>query len=197
VSVAIALQAFAAVFPAELPDKTMFASVVMVTRYRKPLAVWVGAAAAFTIHVTVAVTLGSFLGRLPHTPVQIAVAALFAGGAVLLFRESTKAPDPAAEVDGDTTVATDTGRVVGAAFGAVLLAEWGDLTQLATASLAARTDDPVGVGIGALAALWSVAAIAAVAGQALTRRMPTRLLHRLAAAVFAGLAVWTVIEIVA
>jgi putative Ca2+/H+ antiporter (TMEM165/GDT1 family) len=205
VSVGTAVTAFATVFPAELPDKTMFASVVLVTRYRRPLAVWTGAAAAFTIHVTVAVTLGSFLGRLPKTPVQVVVAALFAGGSLLLLRESTRDPEPVgAGVDpnGDgtgasTAVTTSGGRVVLAAFLAVLLAEWGDLTQLATASLAARSNDPIGVGVGALLALWAVAAIAAVAGQALTRRIPTKLLHRLAAGIFAALAVWTVIEILA
>ena len=41
------LTAFGAVFLAELPDKTMFASVVLTTRYKRPLAVWTGAAAAF------------------------------------------------------------------------------------------------------------------------------------------------------
>jgi putative Ca2+/H+ antiporter (TMEM165/GDT1 family) len=205
VSIATALQAFAVVFPAELPDKTMIASVVLVTKYRRPLAVWLGAAAAFTIHVTVAVTLGSFLGRLPKTPVELVVAALFAVGAVVLFRESTKDQDTGTDTegapDGELTgtepaavagrVGTTPARVAATAFATVLLAEWGDLTQLATASLAARSNDPLGVGVGALVALWAVAAIAAVAGRALTRRVPTRLLHRVAAAVFAALAVWT------
>ena len=42
-----ALRAFAAIFPAELPDKTMVASIVLVARYKHPLGVWLGAAAAF------------------------------------------------------------------------------------------------------------------------------------------------------
>jgi putative Ca2+/H+ antiporter (TMEM165/GDT1 family) len=212
VSVATALQAFAVVFPAELPDKTMIASVVLVTKYRRPLAVWLGAAAAFTVHVTVAVTLGSFLGRLPKTPVELVVAGLFAVGAVVLFRESTKDQDINTDIDIDGSadpdptgtepaavagrVRTTPARVAATAFATVLLAEWGDLTQLATASLAARTNDPLGVGAGALVALWAVAAIAAVAGRALTRRVPTRLLHRVAAAVFAGLALWAVAGVV-
>jgi putative Ca2+/H+ antiporter (TMEM165/GDT1 family) len=41
------LTAFGAVFLAELPDKTMFASVVLTTRYKRPFAVWVGAVSAF------------------------------------------------------------------------------------------------------------------------------------------------------
>ena len=43
------LQAFVTVFPAELPDKSMFATIVLVTRYRRPGWVWVGVVAAFTV----------------------------------------------------------------------------------------------------------------------------------------------------
>jgi putative Ca2+/H+ antiporter (TMEM165/GDT1 family) len=198
VSVGDAVQAFAAVFPAELPDKTMVASVVLVARFRRPAAVWVGAAAAFTVHVTVAVTLGSFVGRLPATPVQLVVAALFAVGAGVLLRESADDDElPVGGIDAEPGSGVTTGARTAtvAAFGTVLLAEWGDLTQIATASLAARSDAPVAVGVGALAALWTVAAVAAVAGQALARRIPTRLLQRVAAAVFAGLAIWTLVEL--
>jgi len=186
-----ALQAFAAVFPAELPDKTMVATVVLTTRYRRPLAVWMGAAAAFAVHVVVAVTAGRLLTALPEVAVQLAVAALFATGAVLLWRE-----DDEIEVDDDVDAARSTFlAAVGGSFGVVLLAEWGDLTQLATAGLAARSDAPVLTGLGALAALWTVAAIAATAGAALARRIPVRLLRRIAAGIFAALAVVTLGEL--
>ena len=59
------MRAFATVFPAELPDKTMIATIVLVARYRRPLWVWIGAVAAFTVHVTVAVAAGSAIGLLP------------------------------------------------------------------------------------------------------------------------------------
>jgi putative Ca2+/H+ antiporter (TMEM165/GDT1 family) len=52
-------------------------------------------------------------------------------------------------------------------FVAIFIAEWGDLTQLATAALAAAERDPLGVGIGAVAALWTVCVLAA----ALARRL--------------------------
>ena len=54
------LQAFATVFPAELPDKTMIATIVLVTRYRRPGWVWVGAVCAFAVHVVVAVAAEGF-----------------------------------------------------------------------------------------------------------------------------------------
>ena len=60
--------AFGTVFLAELPDKTMVASLVLTTRFRRPLAVWVGVSSAFVLHVVLAVSIGSLLRRLPETP---------------------------------------------------------------------------------------------------------------------------------
>lgn len=187
-----AVQAFVAVFPAELPDKTMVATLVLTTRFRRPVAVWLGAAAAFTVHVTVAVAAGRLLTRLPELAVQLGVAALFAAGAVLLWREDDDLE--LGGTDGADAGASFTAAVAGS-FGLVLLAEWGDLTQLATAGLAARSDAPVWTGVGALLALWTVAALAAGAGSALARRIPVRLLRRVAAVVFAALAVVTLGEL--
>jgi len=191
-----ALRAFVTVFPAELPDKTMIATVVLVTRYRRPLWVWVGAVAAFTIHVVVAVAAGSAFGLLPGVVVQSVVAALFAIGAVLLFRAARREEDDDIEAADAATSSTPWAAVLGS-FGLILLAEWGDLTQLATASLAASSDSPVATGIGALAALASVAAIAAAFGGQLVARVPLHKINYVGAAVFAGLAIWTLIELIA
>ena len=144
-----ALQAFATVFPAELPDKTMIATVVLVTRFRRPLWVWVGAVAAFAIHVVVAVVAGSALGLLPDVVVELVVAALFLTGSVLLFRagRAAAAEDPEEEAAEALVQATVRATVMGS-FGLIILAEWGDLTQLATASLAASSGAPVATAIG-------------------------------------------------
>jgi putative Ca2+/H+ antiporter (TMEM165/GDT1 family) len=187
-----ALSAFAAVFPAELPDKTMIATLVLVTRYRQPLAVWAGAASAFALHVVVAVVAGGVLSLLPDAAVDVATATLFATGAVVLWRSSGRA-DPEEQVSVAAAAPTDR-RFAAAAvgtFGVVVLAEWGDLTQLATASIAASTGQPVSVAIGALLALWSVAALAVTAGRVLADRLPLKLLQRFASLVFASLAVVT------
>jgi Ca2+/H+ antiporter, TMEM165/GDT1 family len=181
------------VFPAELPDKTMIATVMLVARYRRPALVWVGAALAFTVHVVVAVAAGSLLGLLPDVVVKLAVAALFLTGAVLLFRAARSAE--AEEVTDEQPVAATVAATVFGSFGLVVLAEWGDLTQLATASLAAKSDAPVSVGLGAWLALVSVAAIAATFGRQLVARVPIHKVNYLGAAVFGGLAVWTVAEL--
>ena len=187
------LQAFATVFPAELPDKTMIATIVLVTRFRRPGWVWVGAVAAFTVHVVVAVAAGGALSLLPDDLVKGVVAVLFAVGAVLLFRaaQTSEEEELEEEEEGEPTVRA---TVVGS-FGLIVLAEWGDLTQLATASLAAKSGHPVGTGLGAWLALAAVAAIAATFGRQLVARVPMHRVNYVGAAVFAALAVWTVVEL--
>ncbi len=187
------LQAFATVFPAELPDKTMIATIVLVTRYRRPGWVWVGAVCAFAVHVVVAVAAGSLLSLLPDVVVKLVVAALFLTGAVLLFRAARQGEDE--EVDDRAEVAPTIRATVLGSFGLIVLAEWGDLTQLATASLAARSGAPYGTGLGAWLALASVAAIAATFGRQLVARVAIHKVNYVGAAVFAALAVWTLIEL--
>lgn len=188
--------AFATVFPAELPDKTMMATIVLTTRYRRPAWVWGGAVGAFAVHVTVAVAAGSAIALLPEVPVRVAVAALFALGAVMLFREARRSGEASDELE--TTVEGGSARAAFAgSFALILLAEWGDLTQLATASLAARSGDAVGTGVGALAALAVVAALAATFGRRLVARVPIHKVNYVGAAVFAALAIWTVVELAA
>ena len=75
----------ALLIPAELPDKTFVATLVLSTRF-PPLWVWLGVSAAFAVQTTIAVVAGQLLTLLPHTPVQLVTAALFALGAVLMFR---------------------------------------------------------------------------------------------------------------
>src|SRR5260370_38406912 len=76
--------AFALTFLAELPDKTMFASLVLGTRYR-PAWVWTGAAAAFAVHMALAGTAGRLLTLLPHRVVDAVVAGVFVAGWAFLW----------------------------------------------------------------------------------------------------------------
>ena len=188
---AVVLTTFVVIFPAELPDKSLFASLVLGTRFR-PLPVFCGVAAAFAVHVLIAVSVGSAFALLPERLVLFVVAALFAGGSALLLLGK--------EDDADGAEATRTiadrrpVRVALASFGVVFLGEWGDITQITTANLAARYGDPVGVGLGALLALWSVAALALTVGRGLVARVPTRLVRRLTGVVLAVLAVLSLVE---
>jgi putative Ca2+/H+ antiporter (TMEM165/GDT1 family) len=189
------LQAFAAVLPAELPDKSMFATIVLVTRYRRPRWVWLGVVSAFAVHVTVAVIAGSLLGLLPDVVVQAVVTVLFAAGAVLLVRAARSAA--AAPEQTEVVPLASVRTTVLGSFGVIAVAEWGDLTQLATASLAASTGEPFAVALGAWLALATVAAVAATFGQQLVRRVPLHRVNALGAAIFAGLALWSFAELLA
>ena len=187
------IAAFATVFLAELPDKTMIATIVLSARFHRPLAVWLGAASALTLQMVIAVTAAQLLRLLPERPVQFAVSGLFAVGAVVLWRSHSDV-DPNEAIADDLSTAESPARrlsgrrIAATVFGIVFVAEWGDLTQLATASLA-TTRPPLSVLVGASLAMICVSAIGVIAGRALLRVVPERVLHRTAAVVFAVLAV--------
>ena len=75
----VVLAAFVLILPVELPDKTLFATLVLATRF-KPLPVFTGVGLAFAVQSLVAVTAGSLLGLLPRYVVTAVVALL--GGLV-------------------------------------------------------------------------------------------------------------------
>jgi putative Ca2+/H+ antiporter (TMEM165/GDT1 family) len=180
---AIALAVFPVIFVGELPDKTMFASLVLASRGH-PVAVWLGGAAAFAVHVVIATTIGVGLFKLlPPTVLDIVVALMFLGGAVYSWREG--AHDETALVAREET---SHHRVVVTAFVVIFLAEWGDLTQILIANLAARYQEPFWVALGSLLALWAVCALAVTTGQGVLRRFPLRVVRRVTAAVLVLLA---------
>jgi putative Ca2+/H+ antiporter (TMEM165/GDT1 family) len=181
----IALICFPVIFLGELPDKTMFASLVMATKGH-PAQVWLGAAAAFVLHVAIATTIGvALFAVLPHRAVDAVVAGMFLFGAAYAWREGTKAEDeaPPREVSKHGAVLT--------AFIVIFLAEWGDLTQILTANLAAKYHSPLSVGVGSVLALWTVAAIAVVGGQTLLRFVKMTTVRKVTAVILFGLAAYT------
>lgn len=197
IDAALLASTFLAVFLAELPDKSMFAAVVMATRFR-PLPVWIGIAVAFTVHIFIAAIAGSALGLLPRPVVLAVVTLLFAGGAAyLLFGKVDDAASDekaANERIGDKQ-ARSVWRVPLIAFGIIFVSEWGDLTQITTISRVAQFQDPLSVGLGALVALWMVSALGVLLGRRLVRLVPLTLIRRAAGVVFTGLALWSLIDL--
>jgi putative Ca2+/H+ antiporter (TMEM165/GDT1 family) len=177
---------FGTVFAAELPDNSGLASLILGTRYR-PSWAFAGAAAAFALHVVLAVTCGGLLGLLPHKIVQIAVAVVFLVGAVLVLRADDDDDDEARVKAGGAGF----WAVAATSFGVIALAELGDLSDIMIASLAARYHDLLAVGIGSALALWSVAALAIMGGRGLLRILPMRWISRLAALLMVVLAGFT------
>ncbi|WP_328790598.1 MULTISPECIES: TMEM165/GDT1 family protein [unclassified Streptomyces] len=190
-SFSITAIAFGVVFLAELPDKTALAGLMLGTRYRASY-VFAGVAAAFAVHVSLAIAAGSVLTLLPHRLVQAVVGILFLLGAAMLLLKKD---------DGEEEVKPPADqsfwKVSGAGFMLILVAEFGDLTQIMTANLAARYDNPVSVGIGAVLALWAVAGIGILGGRTLMKYVPLRLITKIAAAVMAALAAFSLYEAIA
>jgi len=178
---------FPLVFLGELPDKTMFASLLLATRGR-PLSVWSGAVAAFAVHVVIAVSVGVAIFKLlPHTAVQVVVAAMFLGGAAYAYLAREEEVPGSLRRSGASHSGVVTSAVVS------FLAEWGDLTQVLTANLAAHYHDALSVGVSALAALAVVAAIAVAAGSKILQFVSVRALRLCTVVVLVALAAYTLV----
>ena len=189
----IVVAVFPIIFIGELPDKTMFAALLLSTR-GKPTAIWLGAAVAFVIHVVIAVTAGVALFHiLPHRAVEAVVAALFLGGAVLALREGLherQHEEREQELVRKEEARAPSRGTVATALIVIFLAEWGDLTQVLTANLAAHFRSPLSVGVGSLLALWVVAAIAVAGGQGLLRFVNIATVRFVTAVMLTGLAIY-------
>jgi Ca2+/H+ antiporter, TMEM165/GDT1 family len=200
---AVLLATFAVIFPAELPDKSFVATLVLATRYPR-LWVWLGASAAFGIQMLIAVAAGQLLSFLPRTLVLGVTAALFAIGAVILVRGGLRAradelAEEAEEIEEFEAKAVPGRHGLAAfatTFAVIFTAEWGDLTQLVTAGQAARTDAPLSVFLGAWLALITVAGIGVLVGSWLQQRVPLWRIRVVSGTLLALLAVLTVVELV-
>lgn len=183
------LLVFVVIFIAELPDKSLFASLVMGSRFPARY-VWLGSASAFLVHVLIAVFAGALLTLLPHRALQAIVALLFFAGAALLafgkhgLEEIHQPHLPAQAIHKPW-------RVFGTAFSVIFIGEWGDITQIATANYAAKYHDPVSVGVGATLALWSVCALAVFAGARVLKVIPPKTLQRITVLILLGFGIYS------
>jgi putative Ca2+/H+ antiporter (TMEM165/GDT1 family) len=187
---------FALILPAELPDKTFVATLVLSTRFR-PVVVWLGVMAAFAVQSALAVSAGQLLSLLPPRPVLLVTSGLFALGSILMFRSASHAQQDQAQEEVEVATATRGARPSRAflvSFGVLFAAEWGDLSQLTTAGLAARFDAPVSVFVGAWSALALVAGLAVLAGHWLEMRVRFATVRRISGTLLALLAVVTALE---
>jgi putative Ca2+/H+ antiporter (TMEM165/GDT1 family) len=182
---------FGFIFVAELPDKTMIATIVMSSRSR-PLPVFIGAAGAMVVNSAVAVLAGRLLELLPHRWVEAVVALLFAGGAfyLIVVKESAEAHEGQAEAD----KVRSGSRVALGAFTVIVVAELGDLTQILTANLVARYHAPLSVFVGAATALVTVMGVGVIGGRVLLRVLPLATIRRVAGIILAGFAIFTAVE---
>jgi putative Ca2+/H+ antiporter (TMEM165/GDT1 family) len=180
------LSSFSLIFLAELPDKTAFATLFMATR-GSPLALFTGVALAFLVQTLIAVLFGSFLGALAPRWVHLGAGILFIVFAVMaLLRKDED------DLESNISPSQKFGQVAWKSFVVIFMAEWGDLTQLASASLVARFGSPLTIFCAATLALWSVTAIAILLGHHLKRVLHPGALKWLAVTAFASVGIYLI-----
>jgi putative Ca2+/H+ antiporter (TMEM165/GDT1 family) len=151
---------------------------VLATRY-PAIQVVGGVWLAFLVQTVVAIAAAGILHLLPARPIHAAAACGCILFAYLAWRRSTS--------EDDRQVADAARRISRSpwlsSFVTVFLAEWGDLTQLATAALAVQSHAPLWVGAGALLALWAVTLLAVAAGRKAERLLSGQVIDRVSAVV--------------
>jgi putative Ca2+/H+ antiporter (TMEM165/GDT1 family) len=172
------LSTFGLIFLAELPDKTAIATLILATR-NNPWAVFIGVALAFVVQNMVAVLFGSLFGLLPPHIIHIASGLLFLVFAVMMWTRHQE------EKSETTKKSLSFSRVIWTSFTVIFIAEWGDLTQLASATLVAKTHLALTIFLASTAALWSTTAIAILIGHHAKKLIDPVLLQKIAAAAFA------------
>jgi putative Ca2+/H+ antiporter (TMEM165/GDT1 family) len=180
----ILVSVFGLIFLAELPDKTVFATLMLAARRQHhALGVFVGAAAAFLVQTIVAVAFGHAFSMLPAKVVKIVAGLMFLGFAAdMWFRLPEKQ-----EQEGEQAAekAYRFHQSAWAAFVVIFIAEWGDLTQLATAAMVAHYKNHLSVFLGAVGGLWAASGLAVLVGSRLKHMIEPRKLQRAAAVAFA------------
>ncbi len=182
--IAALIIAFGVVFVAELGDKTQLLALDFGARYSLRT-VAIGLTLGYGIANVVATIVGGLLGAaLPDRPIQIIGGVVFLGFAVIAIRRARSQTSEPDEGEHATSVrATSTMAVIGSIAALIAVAEMGDKTQIATATLASQSS-PVGVWIGATLGAASSGMVGAVAGNLIGDRIPARALQYASAALF-------------
>lgn len=162
---------------AEMGDKTQLLSLVLAARYRKPWPIVTGILVATLLNHALAGALGAWImGAVgPDLMRWILGVSFIAMGLWMLV------PD---KLDEDETAGVKQWGVFLTTTWAFFLAEMGDKTQVATVALGAQYTPWVAVVAGTTLGMMLANAPVVFFGDAITRRVPIRLVHMLAAAIF-------------
>ena len=172
-----------AVALAEIGDKTQLLSLVLAARYRKPVPIILGVLVATLVNHSGAGALGTWLGALVTPSVmRWALAASFVVMGLWIL-----VPDKLEE--GEANVNRSHFGVFGTTVVTFFLAEMGDKTQIATVALAARFHDFFGVVAGTTLGMMIANVPAILLGDRFAHKLPTKLVHGIAAVLFVVLGV--------
>jgi putative Ca2+/H+ antiporter (TMEM165/GDT1 family) len=173
---------------AEIGDKTQLLAFILAARFKKPLPIILGILAATLLNHGLAGALGAWITSVvsPET-MRWALGLSFIGMAVW-----TLIPDEIEEEE--TKVAQHLG-VFGATFITFFLAEMGDKTQIATVALAAHYAAPLLVIAGTTLGMLIADVPAVFLGNKFAARIPMKLVHSIAAGIFALMGVLTLLKV--
>ena len=170
---------------AEMGDKTQLLSLILAARYRKPLPIIFGILAATLLNHAMAGALCAWLSSLmsPTTLSWVMAAAFIGMGLWILV------PDKLDE--DDVALPKKQMGVFFATLSAFFVAEMGDKTQFATIALAAQYSDVFTVVLGTTLGMMMANAPAVYLGNRFAQRLPTKIVHIVAAVIFIVIGVWT------
>lgn len=171
---------------AEIGDKTQLLAFILAARFKKPMPIILGILAATVVNHGLAGALGAWItSTISPEILRWVLGASFIGMAIW-----TLIPD---EIEEDETQIAKRFGVFGATLITFFLAEMGDKTQIATVAMAAHYTEPLLVVIGTTLGMLIADVPAVFVGDKLAAKIPMRLVHTIATAIFAVLGVLTLL----
>lgn len=169
------IHSFLLVFVSEMGDKTQLLSLVLAARFRKPIPIMFGILVATLLNHALASYVGAFITDYVSTQIlKWVLAATFIGfGLWMLMPDQDEGFE---DKHGWGPFLTTTV--------AFFFAEMGDKTQLATVALGAKFDSPLMVTAGTTLGMLAADGLAVVFGHKFTEKVPMKLVHRIASALF-------------
>lgn len=173
---------------AEIGDKTQLLAFVLAARFKKPIPIIAGIFCATVVNHALAGALGAWITSVLSPEVLRWVVGLsFLGMAAW-----TMIPD---KIDEEETQVAKQFGVFGATLVTFFLAEMGDKTQIATVAMAAHFPNPVMVVIGTTLGMLVADVPAVFVGDRFSKKIPMKLVHSIAAGMFAVMGVLTLLKV--
>ena len=172
----------------EMGDKTQLLAMLLAVRFRRPLPIVFGILVATLLNHAMAGLVGAWVAKaLGADMLRWVIGASFVAMAAWML-----VPD---KIEGDQPGKLRRLGVFGTTLIAFFLAEMGDKTQIATVALAARYPDLVSVVTGTTLGMMLANVPAVFAGEAIAKRVPMKLVHAIAAAIFVVLGLLTLLNV--
>lgn len=171
---------------AEIGDKTQLLAFILAARFKKPLPIIAGILAATIVNHGLAGALGAWI----TSAINPEMLRWVLGASFIVMAIWTMIPD---EIEEDETQVAQRLGVFGATLITFFLAEMGDKTQIATVAMAAHYAAPVLVVMGTTLGMLIADVPAVFVGDKLANKIPMKLVHSIAAAVFAILGIATLL----